>query len=232
MKKESRIKILFIILWVFLVVSFTILAFFVLSEATGYRFNWKTFRSEMTGLISLDGSPKNVEINVNGKIQNTGLPVRLTKIFPGQYEIIITKEGYSPWSKLFNVAGGQALEEKKIYLYYLNPQIAVSTSYSAEQISNIYKNQASKVIFTNNEIWYQQELISRFTGIIQGAILTNDRKHIIFQLGKELRVVELNGKNNTKLINLPTSDKLIFALIDDNKIAYIDQNKVYEAQIH
>lgn len=231
MKKETRVKIYFIVFWIFLVTSFMGLAFFILTEATGYRINWQTYHLEMTGLISLDGIPKDVEIKVNGKTHPGGLPIKLTKILPGQYEIIITKKDYSPWSKLYNVAGGQAYEDKKIYLFVSKPIVKETIAYTKEQITDNFKSQTGRLTTLNNEIWYKNELVSRFSNVLHGAILANDRNHIYFQLGNELRVIELDGKNNTKLLDLPVSEEMIFSLIGDDKIVYIHQDKIYEILI-
>lgn len=214
-----------------MVISFVCLAFFVLTEATGYRVNWKTLKLEMSGLISLEGQPRDVKINVNGKNYEGGLPFKLAKILPGQYEVTISRENYSDWSKLYNVAGGQAYEDKKIILYFKSPTVNQVTHYTMERILDDYKNQSSKLIVSNNEIWYKDELVSRFTGSVYSAVLANDKHHIYFQLANEIRVIELDGKNNTKLLELPISSEIVFTLIGDDKIVYIYQDKFYEVLI-
>jgi len=230
MKKETRAKLFFIAFWIFMVTSFTALAFFVLTEATGYRFDWKTWHMEMTGLISIDGTPKAAVINVNGKIYPDQLPFRLTKIFPGQYEVTLSMTGYSDWSKIYNVAGGQAYEDKKIIIFFSNPEIK-EINVNKEQVLSDYKNRSDKITLNDNEIWYKDELVSRFSGKIFGVQLSDDKKHIFFQLNNELRVIELDGKNNTKLITLPTKEEVVFAVSNDEKILYLFDDKVFETRI-
>lgn len=231
MTKETRSKLSFILLWFFLITSFMVVAFFVLTEATGYRFNWQTMNLEMTGLISLEGTPRDVKISVNGKVMPQGLPLRLTKILPGQYQIEISKDKYSSWTKIYTVAGGQAYEDKKVTLFYAEPIVKENTNLKLEQVASDYKDKVARLTLKNNEIWYKEELVSRFGATLHGAILSDDRKHIFFQLNDEIRVIELDGKNNTKLLTLPIKDQVSFLPINDSKIVYILSDKVYEAQI-
>ncbi|MEI6040566.1 MAG: PEGA domain-containing protein [Candidatus Berkelbacteria bacterium] len=231
MKKHIRLKISFILLWAFLIVSFTTLAVFVLYEANGYRLDKTTMKLEQTGLVAIDGLPKQVNIDVNNTRMKDVLPFKMSKALPGTYVVKISKDGYSNWTKTIKVIGGQAIDFKKVYLYITNPQIIESNrNTNAEAIKNDAKNEANDLLIINNEIWYKKLLVTRFSDTPKSAILTDDREHIIFQLGKELRVIELDGANNTKLFDFPTNDPYVFAMYQD-KIVYAANDKIYEAKI-
>jgi hypothetical protein len=232
MKKSTRTQISFIILWAFLIVSFSAVAIFILYEANGYRLNRQTWRLEMAGLIALDGLPKQqVEVKVNGRVKSNVLPFKIAKVLPGSYYIEVSKPGYSGWSKNVRITEGQAHEERKLYLYYSNPSINLSTSNrTVETVKNDAQKQSTNIAIIDNEIWYQEKLLTRFSQAPQSAIISDDKYHIFFQVGNELRVIELDGTNNTKLFDLPTSEKVTF--VDySNKIVFVDQEKVYEVEV-
>ena len=233
MNKQLILQLKFIVLWIFLVSSFLALALFILYEANGYRLNKQTWRLELTGLISLDGQPKQVDsIMINGKkVDDTILPYKVKKLLPGYYDIIITKSGYQNWAKSFYLDGGQAFEDKKMFLFFDKPIIKESVrNISLDSLKNDAKNQASQVVIKDNEIWYDDELLTRFSDAPKSAILADDHLHIFFQLGSELRVIELDGSNNSKLFDLPSADTYVFSQNND-RVYYIDKDKVFEVEI-
>ena len=231
MSLNLRNKILFILLWIFIIVSFSLLALFVLYEANGYRVDFNAWRLEQTGLIYIDGVPKQVEVKFNNKTVSSVLPLKIPKILPGRYAVSVTKEGYSTWSKNILVQSGQAFEYRTINLYLLSPEIKETTrKIQADTIKNDQKDQSSQVIVKDNEIWYKEKLVTRFSESPKGAILTDDHGHIMFQLGKELRVIELDGANNTKIFDFPTTDPYTYALYTD-KVIFVNNDKIDEVKI-
>ena len=203
----------------------------MLYEANGYRLNKTTLRLEQAGLISLDGQPKQSYITINGKVSASSLPVRFQKIFPGQYTILVSHDGYNSWAKTVKIEGGQAYENKKVYLYLSNITAAETTrNITLENITNDAQSQKSSVQILNNEIWYKEKLVTRFGLSPAEAILTDDHTHIMFQLGQELRVMDLDGTNNIKLLDFSSSDSHIFAL-DSTNVLFSDNGKIMEARI-
>ena len=231
MKKTTRLKIYFVLLWIFIIISFSTLAIFILYEANGYRFNRNTWRLELAGLISIDGQPKSVTIKINNKVVSKTLPFKIAKALPGTYLLSVSRDGYSAWSKTIEVTAGQAYQDKYVYLYLIAPQIIpTSRNITSDQIKSDAQDESSSIQIINDEIWYQKKLITRFSSVPTGAILTDDKDHIIFQLGSELRVMDLDASNNVKLFNLPSADPLTFALYSD-KIIYAYQDKISEVKI-
>jgi len=228
MKKRYK----FILFWIFLTISFSMLAAVLILEAYGYRFNRDTWKLESTGVILLDGQPRQVKVTVNGKAnEDITLPVRLPKLLPGQYEISIGKTDYQTWTKTLSLSGGQAIDEDKIQLFYANPKITESTKrLTLKELQSDFKSQSSNIEVKNNEIWYDEKLVTRFSQKPLGVILTNDRNHFIFQLNKELGVIELDGTNYHKLAALPGGETIAFALYAD-KLVYASGGKIFEADI-
>ena len=227
---NGRIK--FILLWIFLIVSFSVLAVILVLGAYGYRFNQQNWRLESTGVIVLDGLPRDVNIRVNGQIPpDTMLPLKLAKLLPGQYDITVGKNDYQTWSKTFILVGGQAIEAKHIQLFLAEPKVAESTrKLTLENLQKDFLSAESDLTLKENEIWFNEKLVTRFSGKLAGAILINNRSQIIFQLNNELRVMDIDATNNIKLITLPNDEAVAFAL-SGNKLVYASDNKFFEAEI-
>lgn len=226
----QRLK--FIVFWIFLILSFAILATFLVLEAYGYRLNRQTWKLQPTGVIVLNGLPRQIELAVNGQISpDTTLPIKLAKILPGQYDISIKKPDYQTWSKTFILSGGQAIEDDHIQLFLSEPKSVVTTRKLAlADLQKDFISQSSDLELRDNEIWYNKLLVTRFGERPAGAILVNNRGHIIFQLGKELRVMDIDGTNNYKLVSLPDTSSVAFAIIND-KLFYATGEQIFETII-
>lgn len=229
--KNARVK--FILLWIFLIVSFSILAVFLLLEAYGYRVDRQNWRIEQTATIVLNGTPRQVNISVNRNLPpDQILPATISKLLPGEYEIIIAKEGYQTWTHSVRLAGGQAVEFDKITLFLTEPKIAESErKLSLADVQQDYTSQSNNLDIRENEIYYQDKLVTRTSSKILGAILTPDRYHIIYQEKAELRVMDLDGTNNIKLITLPNDSKISFALYNNKNLVWASESKIWEAEI-
>ncbi len=227
---KGRVK--FILLWIFLIISFLILAVILVFEAYGYRFNRQNWTLEPTGVIYIDGQPRHVDITVNGKTpRDTVLPVRFSKLLPGQYDIVLASPERQTWSKSFALSGGQAIEAKHIQLYLTAPKPAKSErKLTIEELQKDFKSQKGNLEIKNNEIWFNEKLMTRFGEKISGAILVNNRSNIIFQLGEEIRVMDIDGTNNVKLITLPVREDVAFALYADI-LVYAAGGEIFEAEI-
>lgn len=227
---NGRIK--FILLWIFLIVSFSVFAAILVLEAYGYRVNRETWTLQPTGVIVLDGQPRRVEILLNGQLSSDqDLPVKLSKLLPGQYDITLNKTDYQTWSKTFTLAGGQAIEDKHIQLFLNEPKVAESARKTTlKELQNDFKNQAGDLVLKDNEIWLNEKLVTRFSQKPLGAVLINYRSQIIFQSGNELRAMDIDGTNNIKLITLPNDTAVAFALYGD-KLVYASGDKFWEAEI-
>jgi len=232
MKKLNRTQLYFIIFWVLLVSSFLAFGTFLLLKASGYRFDQKTWRLEPTSLIYLDGQPDQAKITVNNQVDGQSLPLKISDLLPGQYDISVTYSGYYGWDKIANLTSGNGVVFDKIILFKKDPTTAdVTASYNQDSIKNDYKDQSSALQIIGNEIWYKKKLVTRFSQTLNGAILAGDRAHIIMQLDGNICVMETDGTNVVSLIKLSSTSPTSFALYG-NKLVYTDQDKIYSAVIY
>jgi len=234
--KNAKVK--FILLWTLIVTSFLFFATVLILEAYGYRLDVRTWRIEPTGTIIIDGLPRQAQLRVNNELKPEDLPVKLAKLLPGAYEISLSRNNYQTWSKTFNLQGGQAIEIKRVLLFLNEPKPAETTrNLALAELQKNFLNQSQPIKMQGNEIWYQEKLVTRFSALPTGAILTNERNHIIFQLGRELRVMDLDGTNNFRLITLYSDETVAFALFADNlmldfdKLVWAEGGKIWEAEI-
>lgn len=232
--KKLKTKLKFIFFWIFLILSFSFFATLLILEANGLYFNAKNYSIQKTGLISLNGMPKNdIKFYLNDKLLKTSFPVRITKIFPGRYELLITKDGFYDWRQAWVINPNQAFENIKVVLFYKQPKIVSidENKISLPRVQDKFKTQSTGINVKNeSEIWIKENILTRFSGKITGAIITSDSFHIIFQENDELKVMDIDGTNINSLVKLTNIDPTSFYNAQ-NKLVYIDNGKVFEAQI-
>ncbi|OGD57297.1 hypothetical protein A2V71_00465 [Candidatus Berkelbacteria bacterium RBG_13_40_8] len=225
-------KIYFGIFWSLLVISFIFFAGLLVLVANGYHLNLSNFRLQKTGMIVLDGTPRSIILSVNGEERNANFPTRVTKLFPGRYELKITKDNYEPWEKVVEIKGGQAALHKNIILFLKEPEIQ-AVSKNEGEIANIQKdfqNQSKSITIKENEIWFQEQLLTRFSQNVFGAIVGSDGNHIFAQVGNEIRVIEIDGANDTGLFQVKNANPIPFG-VSGNTVRFVEEGEVFEVII-
>ena len=115
-KQKLFKRFLFIIFWLILIISFCFFAILIILKANGYEINLKSRKIIKTGMIILDGDPKNAAIYLNQEKLLMNLPGRITHLTPGNYEITISLAGYNSWQKSITVYSGKASVYQNITL--------------------------------------------------------------------------------------------------------------------
>src|SRR5436190_24364001 len=103
---SRRQRLLWLINWLFLVVSFVIIGFLLVTQATGYRYNPHNHRLQKTGMFIITTQPRDSQLTVDNQRYNLASQRRIANILPGTYRIKITKTGYLPWEKIVTVRPG------------------------------------------------------------------------------------------------------------------------------
>ena len=225
-------KIYFGIFWVILSISFTFFAGLLILMANGYHLNLKNFRLQKTGMIVLRGEPRSITLSVNNVEKSANFPTRITKLFPGRYELKVTKEKYQPWEKVIEIQGGQAVLYENITLFLKEPATQ-AVSKDEREITNIekdFQNRSKNITLKENEVWFQGKLLTRFSQKVLGAVLGPDGNHIFTQVGNEIRVIEIDGSNDTGLFKIKDLDPVPIS-ISGNKIRYVEEGEIFEATI-
>lgn len=186
----------------------------LLFEASGYRVLRSPFRLVKTGLLSLSVHPaEKLTVTVNGQILPEGQLV-LPDLSPGRYVIQIGREGFTTWQKTTEIVAGEAQTYSEIILFYDKP---VRTPIPVEE-TEIFKDlllhpelfQAGLQIL-GNEVWADESLVTRFSSPITMAMWLPSKTHLLILADQKLRVVELDGTQDTILIKFKAEERVRFA---------------------
>src|SRR3989338_3734841 len=86
---------------------FAAIAPLLILYTSGYRFNLKKGELSKTGVIFLETTPRQANIELNDKLVGTKTPLRLKNLGPNEYNLLISKAGYKSWEKIIPVFAGQ-----------------------------------------------------------------------------------------------------------------------------
>lgn len=104
------------LLLLFFLIVFLIISPAVIMYTAGYRYDWQNGLLKKIGAISIDVTPKNATVYINGqKIKDT-MPIRLNNITPNKYSLRLAAPGYYDWLKEITVKNKQTIYIKEINL--------------------------------------------------------------------------------------------------------------------
>lgn len=199
-----------------LILTFIILTLFVLASflsliwTQGYRINWQSGTIQQTGLMYLRSQPKDAMVTLNGRVVGLQTPLRLSFLLPQTYEAEITKPTYTSWQKLIRIEPGQAKIFEDIILYLAQP-VEKSILPDDQTKINTYTPDP-RVVINGGELWYNTQFVSRFSIPILAADLMPDHQHIIYQRGSDIRVIEIDGGNDTLLLSISSEGQARFMM--------------------
>ena len=101
MHKRVRSGIFLVFLTVF-IIGAPMIVFYT----AGYRINLNTWRVQRTGVIAITTFPRGASVIVNGKLLAEKTPYVAQRLAPGEYDMLLEKEGYRSWSQRVTVHSG------------------------------------------------------------------------------------------------------------------------------
>jgi len=228
MKKFSkRLKkvLLISVFWGILSLSFLFFAFLIVLKANGYQLNYPSWKVIKTGMVVLNGDPKGVTIKMNNKILKGGLPERISNLPAGTYEITTSLEGYQSWHKVVKVDPGIAVICDSIILFKETPEEqTLPENINIDKLGAEYADAARDLTIKDSEIYWRENLITRFSQKVSALAFYPDNKHLIYQIQNELRVIDLDGSNNRLLVTLSNAEPSIFGFRNNGaEILYLDE---------
>ncbi|MFA6524991.1 MAG: PEGA domain-containing protein [Patescibacteria group bacterium] len=99
-----------------LVFVFIIVAPLLILYATGFRYDFNEYKVIKTGVLAVDSDPRNAQIEINGEATGAKTPKVVKNLFPGEYSVLIEKQGYFPWEKILPVFANQATTTERVSL--------------------------------------------------------------------------------------------------------------------
>lgn len=88
--------------WIF-VITFVGVAPSVVFYTAGYRWNPKKSKIERNGTVIIDSVPTNSDITIDGRLIPEKTPITIQNMAPGVHRFLLSKSGYHPWEKSFDV---------------------------------------------------------------------------------------------------------------------------------
>jgi len=158
-----------------LIVLFFIISPLVLLYTAGYRYDWRTGQVRETGVISIDITPADATVMLNGIVINKQMPIRLANRAPGRYTLTIQKPGYHTLTKDIEVESKQTTYIRDVPLFKdtlpeeifdatIGESTYISLSYDGTLALEMSPSSTEKQIYTARIVdLITQETISQFT---------------------------------------------------------------------
>ncbi len=124
LSRKTRVAIMLTLLSVFLILTPVIVMY-----ARGYTYDFKEKTLIHGGALSIETTPRDVTISMNGITLSTLPPVRLPNVLPGNYHIKIEKDGYFTWEKNISLVSNQTTYLHDIDLFpQQKPEMAITNA--------------------------------------------------------------------------------------------------------
>lgn len=199
--------------WLFLIISFCVIGFLLVTRATGYRYNPHQQRYQKTGMVIVANAPRDSQLLLSGTIYPLRGTTRVPNVLPGSYRVEIKKEGYNSWEKNITVEPGFVASLDDVTLFRSVPvELFNVTEY--EELLPYYQVQDDRLRLVNGELWFGTQLVSRFNDPPSKAILLPDNRYVLYLKGPEVRVVEVTGEHDQLLYTRQTTEAEPLAFID------------------
>lgn len=232
-RKHSSISNFLIRVLFFLI--FCLIALIAIIYSLGFNINWQHFRIKETGIIYLDSSIGAIDANVqvNGVFKKK-LPASFTKMPEGHYLATITKPDFISWSKNFEVYPSKVSVWEDVVLIKENINVRTASDEEVSQLNRQIDEPLDKTIVINdNELWVNNQLVTRFSDNITNAIWYPDGAHLVYQIKNKIKIIEIDGKNETELARLSTDNPSIFRFLAKGKeLLYQNGDRIFVATIY
>jgi len=225
-------KLFFVIVWAFLIVSFTLAGATLIISASGYKVDWQNFAIQKAGLIYFSVSPSEAIIYLDGKSVQPDRRGCIKYLLPGRYDLEIKKTNYIAWNKTIIVEGGLVSSAGKVQLFLENPEIINVSEKEKAQFAELVPDK-NLMVANGTEIRDANtgELVSRFSYSIKNPRLFPDKNRIGFMAEDGIHAIDAVGSNNNLIIK---SDVLIddyYFLSGGQYIVYKIREQFFKARV-
>lgn len=223
----------FVSVWLLIFVLFASVAFGVVFQSLGYKFNSQTKRVELTGMILIKTVPKDADVYIDNKKLNQTTPLRLTKLLPNAYSVRISKNGYIDWEEVVNVESGKASIIEDVYLFYVNRANLEISSDDERQFDKKIENNIQ--IINRLEIYIKRGLdlifVTRFSEEVISAQSIINNKYVMYQVGDKVFISDLTGQNILPVLTLQNTETADLRIIGDDIVLVRQGSKLSKIKI-
>ena len=223
-----RKKLVLPLVYLFLVISFIVLGFFIVTYAAGYTVDFKSRQISSTGLISLQVKTGSAQIYLNEKyVGNQSMVLR--SLEDGTYRIVIKKEGYHDWQKTVQLHEQEALILENIVLFIKEPTLEqYNSNITVKNLPSM--SDQDGLYFNKGEIFNNDELVTRLSKDVSGVCWFPDQNHIAFTSEGFLQIIDADGNNNIQLIKKDSNSPVIFTN-SGRFVIFENEGKLVKAKI-
>ncbi|MEK7062110.1 MAG: PEGA domain-containing protein [Patescibacteria group bacterium] len=216
-------KLIFAIIWIFLILSFTVAGVTLIVSASGYKVDWQKFEIQKAGLIYFSVNPGNAIVYLDGKPAQPDRRGCIKYLLPGRYDLEIKKPGYLTWNKTIAVEGGLVSSLGKVQLFLENPEIVDVSEKEKSQFAELLPDKHLRVANGSEirNLTDNNALISRFSYPVKNPRLFPENNRIGFVADDGIRVIDATGSNNNLIVK---SD----ALVEDYYFQASGQSIIYK----
>lgn len=193
--------------------TFLVLASLAVYYALGFQLNWQTHRIQQTGSLYIN-IRNNVpaQIFINGQLQSGNQPLTVSHVFPGQYALLVTADGYQSFERLVDVTANTVSAVHNLVLIKKNPQnIQVDASWVPLQPVT---PDTRAVVRSSNELWIDNKFVTRTSQDITQVRFYVDNRHVIYQEAGALWLLDIEN----------ISTELLLSGIGDSVLPYNFEN--------
>lgn len=106
----------------------------LLLYVSGYRFNYEDFNVTQTGSLAVTTLPKHAHIRLVELEYETEAPTIINQLIPGDYEVIISQDGYTDWHDTVTIQAGTTYQLSNVVLFPQTPEPKLLNAYPEEFI--------------------------------------------------------------------------------------------------
>lgn len=219
----NRIGYWFIGFFFFLIISGVALGY-----SLGYRYNVERATWQQTGVIRVNGplSGLPVKVSVDGEQVATSLPVRLNRVLPGTHTIVLQKDGYQIWSRTMDMQPNERISFTDAVMLYTEPKATLAKDITPEDSRFTNYSTRNLEIRNSNEIWIENEFVTRRSADIHAARWYPLGVHVLCQQGDEIVLYDVYGKTTQSLVRLGSSEKVAFFATDGGQRIIVKEDGV------
>jgi len=232
MTHRTRRCIFYIFLFLFVVLASTIILY-----AQGYSFDWQKKSPIITGAFYFKSYPREADIYINNKYEGKTTKF-IRRLPPGEYDIKISKQGYSDWQKTLAVKSKLVTEAQNIILVNktLAPNLITDNNvgyltFSPDKKKAIYLTDAQLTLrlidLTNNtDIQIYPAIASKETGYATSLPSLNNLSDIFWSPNGERLILSFTN-NHYYILNLKNQIEIIDI---NNLIKILSNYKLYSIE--
>lgn len=200
-------------------------AVILLLGANGYVIDYEHLTIEQAGLIVVRANPRSSVVTFpdRAKVRKFGQEYA-AELRPGRYEVAVNMDGYTSWTRSVEVKPGAASVFGNVTLFLESPTLKETRTANKRDLESPLVDDMLSIRGTEllARAADADVLISRFSRPVRAARYL-DESHVVYLIGSEVHVIDVDGRNDIRLSNVRVEDLCRFRIEDSGKILTIVQ---------